>query len=371
MKERQNFFDVLKGIGIVYVFLGHELFYGSLGFSTIFLFHMPLFFLISGYFFNADSIGGVRELCSRFLRNLLAPSLVFLAIAAANAAAWGDLVSADHAVNVDRLKSFLRGQPYLLGSLWFVVCVFWSQLIVWSVSRIGIPFRIFRRMPLSWTDWLSARWPQVRDAALVVLMFALAHMLSKEFAEFHRDVPLKLMSVPMCVVFVTLGVLLRQWLQGFGRIRLGTAGSLVFAAVLLAVAVVAARFGRRPTNLCEVTYASTGWFILGSSAGICSSLALAKALDRGVTAVVISYVGRNSMVFFLMEGVALMNFIKVANSLGFKTVHSLLLVDSEASWGWRMTMTLAGLVMAAALPPLLNPVLRLVKRPFLSRVAKT
>lgn len=371
MKERQNLFDVLKGIGIVYVFLGHELFYGSLGFSTIFLFHMPLFFLISGYFFNADSIDGVRTLFLRFLRNLLAPSLVFLAIAAANAAAWGDLVSADHAVNVDRLKSFLRGQPYLLGSLWFVVCVFWSQLIVWSASRIGIPFRMFRRMPLSWTDWLSARWPQIRYAALVVLMFALAHVLSKEFAKFHWDVPLKLMSVPMCVVFVGLGVLLRPWLRKLLEVRLGVMASLTVSAVLLTVVAIAAQFGHRTTNLCYVTYSTTVMFILGSSAGICSSLALAKALDRGVTAVVMSYVGRNSMVFFLMEGVVLMNFIKVANSLGFKTVHSLLFVDSEAPWGWRMTMTLAGLVMAAALPPLINPVLRLVKRPFLPRVAKT
>lgn len=371
MKERQNFFDVLKGIGIVYVFLGHELFYGSLGFSTIFLFHMPLFFLISGYFFNADSIDGVRTLFSRFLRNLLAPSLVFLAIAAANAAAWGDLVSADHAVNVDRLKSFLRGQPYLLGSLWFVVCVFWSQLIVWLVSRIPNSIRLMRRLPMHWADWLSARWPQVRDGSLVVLMFALAHVLSKEFSDFSQDVPLKLMSVPMCVVFVGLGVLLRPWLQKLAEVRFGVTVSLTVSSALLAVVAIAAQFGHRTTNLCNVTYSTTVMFILGTSAGICSSLALAKALDRGLARKVMAYVGRNSMVFFLMEAVVLMNFIKAANSLGFKTVHSLLFADSEAPWGWRMTMAVAGLVLTAALPPLINPVLRLVKRPFLSRVAKT
>ena len=366
MKERQNFFDVLKGIGIVYVFLGHELLYGSLGFSTIFLFHMPLFFLIGGYFFDADSIGDARMLGRRYLRNLLMPSLVFLGIAAANSAAYGVLVAADHAENVARLKSFLRGQPYLLGSLWFVVCIFWSQSVVWLSSRIPNPFRLMRRLPVTWTDWLSARWPQVRDAALVVLMFALAHVLSKEFVEFHRDVPLKLMSVPMCVVFVALGGLLRPWLQKLAKVRLGVMASLVVSVVLLAIGVLAAHFGRRTTNLCEVTYATTAMFILGSSAGICSSMALAKALDRGVTATVLAYVGRNSMVFFLMEGIVLMNCSKFANLLGFD-VKYLLFSSQEATIGQRIATTAIGLFVAAALPPLINPVLRLIKSTFSRR----
>lgn len=363
MRERQDFFDVLKGIGIVYVFLGHELFYGSLGFSTIFLFHMPLFFLVSGYFFDVDSIDGVRALFRRFLRNLLAPSLVFLSIAAANSAVWGELVAADHAVNVDRLKSFLRGQPYLLGSLWFVVCVFWSQLVVWLVSRIPNPIRQMRRLPVAGTDWISARWPQVRDGVLVVLMFALAHVLSKEFSDFSQDVPLKLLSVPMCVVFVGWGVLLRPWLQKLAEMRLGAMVSLVASAVLLAVVTVSAQFGHRTTNLCYVTYSTTIMFILGSSAGICSSLALAKALDRGVTATVMAYVGRNSMVFFLMEAVVLMNCSKGANLLGLD-VKCMLFNSQEATIGQRIGMTVIGLLVAAALPPLINPVLRLVKSPF-------
>lgn len=305
MTERQGYFDVLKGVGIVYV---------------------------------------------------------FLAIAAVNAGAWGFLIDADRAVNVDHAKSFLQGQPYILGSLWFVVCVFWSQLIVWLVSRIGNPFRASLRIPPLCRDWLDSWWPQVRDAALVVLMFALAHVLSKELAEFHRNVPLKLMSVPMCVVFVSLGVLIRPLLQKAGEMRLGATGALVTFAILLGIVVFAAQFGSRITNLCEVTYAKTGMFVLGSCSGILSSLALAKALDRGVTSAVFAYVGRNSMVFFLMEGVILMNCTNLVNLLGFRVGFPLFL--REATMGWRIAMTAIGLVVTAALPPLVNPVLRLIKRPF-------
>lgn len=364
MTERQTFFDVLKGIGIVYVFLGHELYRGSLGFATIFMFHMPLFFLVSGYFFDADSIGSARALFRRFLRNLLAPSLVFLAIAAVNAAIWGDLVSADHAVNIDRAKSFLRGRPDLLGSLWFVVCVIWSQLVVWLVSRIRRPFPALKRISPAFGAWLEMRWPVVRDGTLVVFMFILAYVLSKSDIESVEDIPLKLMSVPMCVVFVTLGSLARPWLRKAGRVRMGVPVATVSAAALLAVTVLAAHFGHRATNLCGVTYASAVPFILGSSAGILSSLALAKAFDRGAFAVIMAYVGRNSMTFFLLEGVVLMNITRFGNFLGYQIKFPLFL--HEATMGWRIAMTAAGLIVCAALPPLINPVLRLVKRPFTS-----
>lgn len=365
MTGRQNFFDVLKGVGIVYVFLGHNLACRSLGFSTIFMFHMPLFFMISGYFFDAGSIAGLNDLFRRFLRNLLMPSLVFLCIAAVNAAANGDLMASDHAANLARLRSFWVGQPYFLSSLWFVVCVFWSQLIVFGVSRIPNPFVSMQREKAVRNAWLVSRWTQVRDCAFLVFMFVLAHVLSKEFSDFSQDVPLKLMSVPMCVVFVCLGGLLRCWLQKIERLRLGMLGAIALSAILLSAVAVAARFGHRTTNLCAVTYSTTVMFIFGSIAGIMSSLALAKALDRGVTAAVMAYVGRNSMVFFLMEGVVLMNCTKLVNFLGFDVDFPLFL--REAAPGWRVAMTAIGLMATAAMPPLVNPVLHFVKSPFLSK----
>ena len=56
MKQRIEYFDVLKGIAIFMVVMGHVITYGvcqidgSLVFRIIGSVHMPLFFFISGYF---------------------------------------------------------------------------------------------------------------------------------------------------------------------------------------------------------------------------------------------------------------------------------------------------------------------------------
>ena len=51
-KQHYLWADITKGIAIILVIMGHS--FASTGniCKFIFLFHMPLFFLISGYFFN-------------------------------------------------------------------------------------------------------------------------------------------------------------------------------------------------------------------------------------------------------------------------------------------------------------------------------
>ena len=56
MKERIRYFDVIKGMAIYAVVMGHVMVYGAKGLNqawlmtVIGLMHMPLFFFISGWF---------------------------------------------------------------------------------------------------------------------------------------------------------------------------------------------------------------------------------------------------------------------------------------------------------------------------------
>lgn len=51
-KKRINFIDVSKALLIYLVFLGHIERYGDAISTIIFSFHMPAFFIISGFFFT-------------------------------------------------------------------------------------------------------------------------------------------------------------------------------------------------------------------------------------------------------------------------------------------------------------------------------
>lgn len=87
MKERIDYFDQLKGIAIILVVIGHVMQF-SFGFDTsdvvkmLGIFHMPVFFYISGYFLykQIDTISLLFVKLYRRTLSLLVPYLVFGAL---------------------------------------------------------------------------------------------------------------------------------------------------------------------------------------------------------------------------------------------------------------------------------------------------
>ena len=64
--------DVAKGIAILLVIIGHTVNFGSATRNFIFSFHMPLFFILSGYTFKLAGdfpvfFQGVKKLISHFI----------------------------------------------------------------------------------------------------------------------------------------------------------------------------------------------------------------------------------------------------------------------------------------------------------------
>lgn len=51
--HQSEIFSIVKGIGIILMVIGHA---SSPFHDFIYLFHMPLFFMISGFFFNPEKI---------------------------------------------------------------------------------------------------------------------------------------------------------------------------------------------------------------------------------------------------------------------------------------------------------------------------
>lgn len=76
--QRNKTIDIMKGIGIVCMVAGHA---GAPVLFThfIYLFHMPIFFMISGYLFkdtDSDSIESVKYFIVRRIKSLYFPYLL-------------------------------------------------------------------------------------------------------------------------------------------------------------------------------------------------------------------------------------------------------------------------------------------------------
>lgn len=81
--KRNNVVDTAKGIGIIFVVMGHlnHFFdYESIVLTIIYSFHMPLFLFLSGYVFNYHPEISPKEYCYRRFAQLIKPYFVFAII---------------------------------------------------------------------------------------------------------------------------------------------------------------------------------------------------------------------------------------------------------------------------------------------------
>lgn len=128
MSQRDITIDIAKGIGIFLVVLGHVPIPMWLA-TPIYIFHMPLFFFLSGMFFhlNEDRKMGLYKK----IRTLIIPYF-FFAICGNTSNVLRDLLF-NHTVNVKSVFTLFDGAT---SPLWFLVCLFGCYLL----SRISSLF---------------------------------------------------------------------------------------------------------------------------------------------------------------------------------------------------------------------------------------
>ena len=136
-KERNIYVDVIKGIAIILVVIGHciqfgsgraclesEDFFNDPLFKFIYSFHMPLFMLISGYLFANTIKRGTNEIIKRKAGTILLPLI-----------SWN---------TIDLCINLLLGQKYTLSilflsyfhALWFLRALFFCCMVVLMMNRV-------------------------------------------------------------------------------------------------------------------------------------------------------------------------------------------------------------------------------------------
>ena len=133
MKQRIEYFDLLKGIAIFLVVMGHALTMCIRGIDAAFLFkligqvHMPIFFFISGFLTYKDTFAP-PALKKRFLQ-LIIPFFVVSAL-------W--IWYFPHSSLGSPMSSSLTGMycSYWKDGYWFTLCLFELFLLYLPLSAI-------------------------------------------------------------------------------------------------------------------------------------------------------------------------------------------------------------------------------------------
>lgn len=132
---------ILRGIGIIFVVLGHVI-QGRIS-TWFFLFHMPLFFFLSGTLYRDKY--SVSEYIKKKLVSLMLPYVVYLGMSNYRAI-LGFLVNLMRGISQDKFmfyiehfKTQMYGGDALKGDLstfWFITCLFFTQQIYHILNKL-------------------------------------------------------------------------------------------------------------------------------------------------------------------------------------------------------------------------------------------
>ena len=139
MKRRNDAIDIAKAFGILLVILGHSNGLPLLLRNFIFSFHVPLLFILSGYFFKPQS---VRNIASIGLKRLVVPYLVtslaciLICLLAFNPrAAWQATIGTIMSNGGTPYEMIGTNLP-MIGAIWFLLALFWCRIFYACLKRI-------------------------------------------------------------------------------------------------------------------------------------------------------------------------------------------------------------------------------------------
>lgn len=116
--ERSQSIDIAKGILIILVVAGHAQADGV--HDIIFLFHMPLFFIISGFLMKREKLTEIDYLI-RKIKQLMIPYAVYLAL---------DMLIVRRTVSVRDWIYAIWGGRAVTGVYWYMTCYLFALFLL-------------------------------------------------------------------------------------------------------------------------------------------------------------------------------------------------------------------------------------------------
>ena len=167
--SRIGYIDFLRFFGILAMVMGHIGFYGIFD-KWIHIFHMPLFFIVAGFFYKDQ---GFFPMLKKRVRTLLIPYLFFGVFHCV----FSFIISKQ--IDLHAIYLFLwentaeKGIP-IAGALWFLPAIFFSEHMFWLVQRLKsfpklrtIVIAFISIIGMASATYLPFRLPWALDAAMV------------------------------------------------------------------------------------------------------------------------------------------------------------------------------------------------------------
>jgi fucose 4-O-acetylase-like acetyltransferase len=264
--------DLLKGLGIALVVIGHCVPPEALR-KFIFGFHMPLFFMISGYLFDVEKWHtlGIKELVKRKIKAYIIPYFILCFLNLPLNAIVEYLYGSDKKA---LLASVLRRIGWIFysyaatdkmpncSSLWFLPALFIACILFYFIMKIGKPM----------------------GRHILLLFFAIVVFV---ISPYYSQCPWHIDSACIGVGFMYVGNRMRDWKERGNSISVGS------SIVLLIIGVYAV-FTNGTVDMNTNVYSNLLLFEIGGCvlSVLCFELAFRLRTNK-----LLEFWGRNTIIF--------------------------------------------------------------------------
>lgn len=208
MKARVKYLDMVKAFAFLFVVLGHTKYQLPDDiFRFAFAFHMPIFFIVSGYFFKTDKI--TVDFMKKSFKSLILPYIyATLAVIAINI-----IIDINSGANVFAhvrkwISAMFYGsgsrtdweywptKVYTMGATWFLLAMFWARIILasvlgWFKDNIGGQF--FVVIVIAFAGYYmsnNGQWlPLSFYSGMCAVFFMYIGYLCKHYSVFDKKCP--------------------------------------------------------------------------------------------------------------------------------------------------------------------------------------
>lgn len=214
--KRIRYFDIAKAVGIAAIIYGHT---NEWMYLKVMSFHVPLFFVISGYFLSTKR--PVREYIRGKADELLRPyfltGMVLIVLSgikgmmeegASTGLLWANdtLLSVLYGSGTREIRGDIN--IYCVGAIWFLFALFWSMVIV----RLSM---------------------EKKNGWIYVAVFVILGMVVSEYVW----LPFSLLAGMVCAGYVYIGFLAKKYQRHYSNVmdKLGNGGMAILCILLCVV----------------------------------------------------------------------------------------------------------------------------------------
>nr|WP_318660135.1 acyltransferase family protein [uncultured Treponema sp.] len=170
LTKRIGWIDIAKGIAIISVILGHSVGKGPFG-IFIYSFHIPLFFVLSGYTIKRIPATEIPGATLRDFKRLIIPIFIcFLIDAILQVFYLGNNI--DEVIKY-KIRAIVFGTLHKgMGRLWFLVALFWTKLFYRILLLKDCKYKIIFLLVCAYLCSINQiQLPQNLDIMFIMLFF--------------------------------------------------------------------------------------------------------------------------------------------------------------------------------------------------------